>query len=242
MASSKTQFANRLLAGLPRDVLALLQPHLKQVALPLRRQLELPNKPVEHLYFVAEGIASVVAVTRPATTGEVGLIGSEGVSGLAVILGDSRSPHSIYMQVGGSGHRIESATMRAAMNGSPQLRSVVLRYAQSFMIQIAHTAVANSNAPVAQRLARWLLMAHDRVGGNEINLTHEFLALMLGTRRPGVTEALHALAQLGMISTKRKTIVLMDRSGLETYAGRYYGIPESEYARMIGASPARRVR
>jgi CRP-like cAMP-binding protein len=227
-------FHNRLLSALSPADLALLEPKLKAVTLELRKPLEHPNRTVDGLYFVEHGIASVVAVTKPETKGEVGLIGCEGVSGLAVILGDSRSPHSIYMQVGGDGQRIDASAMRDALNASESLRSVFLRFAQSFMVQIAHTAVANANAPVEQRLARWLLMAHDRVGGDEINLTHEFLALMLGTRRPGVTEALHALTQRGLIRTKRKAVVLVDRAGLEQQAGRYYGVPEAEYHRMIG--------
>jgi CRP-like cAMP-binding protein len=236
MARSKVinRFRNRLLAALLPADLALLEPKLKAVTLDLRTPLEHPDKTVDALYFIEHGIASVVAVTKPQTKGEVGLIGCEGMSGLAVILGDNRSPHSIYMQIGGDGQRIEASAMCDALDRSATLRAVVLRFAQSFMIQIAHTAVANSNAPVEQRLARWLLMAHDRVEGDDINLTHEFLALMLGTRRPGVTEALHALVQRGLIRTRRRTIVLVDRAGLEGHAGRYYGIPEAEYDRMIG--------
>jgi len=227
------KYRNRLLAALAPDDLASLAPHLTPVTLERRKNLECPNKAIQDLYFVEHGIASVVAVGD--AKGEIGLIGCEGVTGIAIILGDDRSPHETYIQVAGDGQRIGAAVMREIIMASPRLRSLLLRYAQSFMIQTAHTAVANVNGSGEQRLARWLLMAHDRIDGDDIPLTHEFIALMLGTRRPGVTEAVRALARRGLIRTERSLITLIDRVGLEKQAGKYYGVPEREYNRMIGS-------
>jgi CRP-like cAMP-binding protein len=226
------KYRNRLLATLAPADLALLEPQLNQVTLERRKRLELPNKTIQDVYFMEHGIASVVALSD--SKGEIGLIGCEGVSGMAVILGNHRSPHSTFMQVAGDGQRISVAAMRAAMSASPTLQNLLLRYAQSFMIQTAHTAAANVNAPGERRLARWLLMAHDRIDGDEIPLTHEFISIMLGTRRPGVTEAMRSLAHRGLIKTARGLITLIDRVGLEKHAGKYYGVPEAEYTRMIG--------
>ncbi|HEX3809558.1 MAG TPA: Crp/Fnr family transcriptional regulator [Rhizomicrobium sp.] len=231
---SPGKYRNQLLRALAVEDLARLEPHLKSVALALRTPLEQPNRSVADLYFLEEGIASVVVVTTPASKGEVGLVGREGVSGLCVLLGDNRTPHSVYMQLSGKGFRIEADVMRMALEQSTSLRTLFLRYAHSFVLQLSHTAAANVNAPVERRLARWLLMAHDRIGNNEITLTHEFLGLMIGTRRAGVTEAVRALAKRGLIRATRGNILLLDRRGLETQAGRFYGIAEAEYRRLIG--------
>jgi CRP-like cAMP-binding protein len=120
------------------------------------------------------------------------------------------------------------------MQDSPSLRISFLHFAQAFMVQTAHTAVANARGKLEERLARWLLMAHDRVDGDELPLTHEFLALMLGTRRPGVTVAFRLLEQKGLVSTKRALIVIDDRAGLIELAAEFYGVPEAESLRLTG--------
>jgi CRP-like cAMP-binding protein len=228
------QFRNRLLAALaPADV-ALLQGHLVAVTLDRRHPLEHPNRKIEHVYFMEHGIASVVAGGDSGREIEVGLIGCEGVSGLAVILGDDRSPHSTYMQVGGDGQKISAQMFREAMAQSPSLRKILMHYAQAFMVQTSFTAVANAKGSVEERLARWILMAHDRVEGDDIALTHEFLAVMLGTRRPGVTEAVQTLSRKGLIRADRGLVAVVDRDGLLKRAGKLYGGPEAEYERLIG--------
>ncbi len=227
-------FHNRLLAALAPTDLALLEPHLTSVTLDRRHPLEYPNKKIEHVYFIEHGIASVVAAGDSGRQIEVGLIGCEGVSGLAVILGDDRSPHSTYMQVGGSGQKISMQAFRDAMESSAELRTILLHYAQAFMVQTSHTAVANARGSVEERLARWMLMAHDRVDGDDIALTHEFIAVMLGTRRPGVTEAVQALTRKELIRTDRGLITVVNRDGLLKRAGKLYGVPEAEYDRLLG--------
>jgi len=226
--------ANRLLRKLAPADLALLSPHLEPVALKRRQVLERPNRPITHLYFVEQGIASVATPMDKNVLVEIGLIGREGVTGLAVILGSSTSPHSTFVQVAGSARRIAVKPMREALGGSQGLQNLMLRYAHCFMAQTAHNAVANARGTIARRLARWLLMASDRVDGDSIVLTHEFLAVMLGTRRPGVTVAMHDLSKLGLIRNGRGAVALLDRDGLLAHAGDLYGTPETEYRRQIG--------
>jgi CRP-like cAMP-binding protein len=225
---------NRLLSVLSDGDFALLQPHLRHVALPLLYDLERPNRKIEMVYFMEAGIASIVAVQSDGIRVEVGLVGREGMSGVAVVLGGAQSPHSTYIQVAGEGQRITANELRNAQNASPSLRDLLLKFAQVFMVQTAHTAVANARAHIDQRLARWILMAHDRTDDKTIPLTHEFLSLMLGVRRAGVTAALQTLKRQKLIDTGRNQIVVRNRKGLERKAGSSYGAPEKEYRRLIG--------
>jgi CRP-like cAMP-binding protein len=225
---------NQLLAALSPADLALLQPHLRDVALGLLKDLERPNRRIDAVYFPSIGIASVVAVQPDAGEIEIGLIGREGMSGSAIVLGGDQSPHSTYMQIAGEGQRIAVADLRRAMAASESLRVLLLKFVQVFMVQTAHTAITNARSRVDQRLARWILMAHDRSRDATLSLTHEFLALMLGVRRAGVTEALQNLKRQKLIGTGRNRITVLDRSGVERVAGGAYGVPEKEYRRLIG--------
>ena len=231
---STVQNSNMLLAALSAPDLARLQQHLKPVTLPLLQKLEQPNKPIEDIFFLTSGIASVVAVQSDDTRIEIGLIGREGMTGSSVLLGSATSPHATYIQAIGAGERIAVIELRKAAQQSETLHRLLLKYVQTFMVQTAHTAIANARANLPVRLARWILMAQDRVGGDDLALTHEFLALMLGVRRPGVTETLQVLSRKRLIKTGRGRIVVLDRKGLERSAGGYYGVPEQEYRRLIG--------
>ncbi len=225
---------NRLLAALSPGDFALLQPHLKPMALPVKRDLEHPNRRIDSIFFIEAGIASVVAVQSDETQVEVGLIGCEGMSGAAVVLGGDQSPHFTYIQVAGEGQRMEASELRKAMDASASLRSLLLKFVQAFMVQTAHTAIANARSHIDQRLARWILMAQDRTRSDMLALTHEFLALMLGVRRAGVTEALQSLKRKKLIDAGRNQIAVLNRKGIERLAGTAYGIPEREYRRLIG--------
>ncbi len=231
---STVQNSNMLLAALSAPDFALLQPHLIPLKLALLQKLEVPNKPIEDVYFLHDGIASVVAIQSGDTRVEIGLIGREGMTGAAVLLGSATSPHATYIQAVGSGERMAVVELLKAVQQSETLQRMFLKYVQSFMVQTAHTAIANARANLPERLARWILMAQDRVGGDDLALTHEFLALMLGVRRPGVTETLHVLSRKRLIKTSRGQILILDRKGLERSAGGYYGLPEQEYRRLIG--------
>ena len=225
---------NRLLAALSPTDLALLQPHLNFLAVAVRHEIERPNRRIDAVYFMEAGIASIVAVQADETQVEVGLVGPEGMTGTAVVLGGDQSPHSTYIQVAGEAQWIKADELRKAMRTSDSLRALLLKYVQVFMVQTTHTAIANARAQINRRLARWILMAHDRTGDKTLPLTHEFLALMLGVRRPGVTEALQNLKRQKLIDTARNQIMVLNRNGIEKMAGHSYGVPEKEYRRLIG--------
>ena len=225
---------NQLLAALPQDELDRLRPQLEPVSLALRQSLEEPATPIKHVYFLEQGLASIVASTEHHRRIEVGIVGREGVTGMPVIHGADCSPNQTFIQIAGAGLRISAGDLRQAMEESASLRKVLLRYAQAFMVQIAHTALCNGRHRTEERLARWLLMAHDRLDGDEVPLTHEFLSLMLGVRRAGVTVALEMLTKAGLISRSRSRITVLNRGGLQDAAGDSYGVPEAEYRRLMG--------
>jgi CRP-like cAMP-binding protein len=225
-----------LLESLSTDDFDLLEPHLESVTLGLRKSLERPNRRIETVYFPEGGFASVVAVQSGGKEVEVGLIGREGMTGLPIVFmfGNHRSPHATYIQAPGTGKCIPATELRKATQASLSLRDSLLKFVQAFGVQTTHTAVSNAPSKLDVRLARWLLMAHDRIGDDTLPLTHEFLSLMLGVRRPGVTEALHALRKQELISYARGQITVKNRKGLERKAGTAYGTPEAEYRRLIG--------
>ena len=226
--------ANRLLSRLSSEDFLLLQPNLKRVDLPLRKQLEQANRPIDQIYFPESGFASVVADGSGGRGIEVGLIGSEGMTGLPVLMGTDRSPHQTFIQSAGEGLRIGAGSLRKAMDHSRTLHRAFLLYAHAFALQVTNTATANGRSKIEQRLARWLLMAQDRIGKNEVALTHELLSLMLGVRRPGVTVALKSLEEAGAVRARRGVISILDRKRLERLANGAYGIAEAEYRRLLG--------
>jgi CRP-like cAMP-binding protein len=199
--------------------------------------LEPANTTIENVYFPLSGIVSVVAKSG-AEQIEAGVIGREGMTGAAVVMGNHRSPNEVYVQVAGSGLRIEADKLRAALDASESLRLLAQKFVQVFIAQVTQTALANGRAKLDERLARWLLMAHDRHDDDHLLLTHEFVALMLGVRRPGVTDALHELEGRGLLRATRGVIRILNRKGLEELAGSAYGVPEAEYKRLIGEAVA----
>ena len=226
--------SNTLLLSLSSPDFDLLAPHLEAVSLGLRKMLEKPDKRIENVYFPETGFASVVAIQRGGKEVEVGLIGREGMTGLPIVLGNHRSPHATYMQASGKGHSIPASELRQAIQASVSLRDSLLKFVQAFGVQTTHTAICNARSKLDVRLARWLLMAQDRIQDDILPLTHEFLSLMLAVRRPGMTDALNALRERGLISYRRGEITINDRKGMARVAGDAYGTPESEYRRLIG--------
>jgi CRP-like cAMP-binding protein len=207
--------SNRILSRLSRDDFALLEPNLKAVDLPVRMTLETRRKRIDNVYFIESGFASVVANGTKKPGIEVGIIGREGMSGLAIVLGSDRAQHATYIQVAGKGLRISADRLREADERSNTLHRAMLRYANSFLAQTTTTALANGRSKTEERLARWLLMADDRLDGDDLPLTHEFLGLMLGTHRPGVTIAVQALEEAGLVTTRRSYITIVNRKALE---------------------------
>jgi CRP-like cAMP-binding protein len=232
VTQGRIETANTLIACLPAQEAIRLAPLLERVVLKQRDVLIEPFQPISHVHFFEGGLSSEIAINADNSRIEVGCIGREGLSGLPVVLGTKSTPHRSFVQSGGKALRIRADDLQQAMDDLPLLRQLLLRYAQVFMIQIAATALADGRYKVEQRLARWLLMSQDRLG-DKLNLTHDFLALMLGVRRPSVTEALHVLEGEGMIKAARGLITIRSREKLEELAGGSYGVPESEYRRII---------
>ena len=232
-APSTTAVRNRLLAALRPADLELLLPHLKPVDLPLRHSLEAAGQAIDNVYFLESGIASVVAVDSRGRRIEAGIIGNEGMTGVSLVLGADSSPNETFIQIAARGHRIAARRIREAMQASATLREMFLRFANAFMVQTTQTALANGRGRVEERLARWLLMARDRVEDDSLPLTHEFLALMLGVRRSGVTVALHELEGAGFVKSIRGVVIVRDRSGLERLAAGFYGVAEAELGRLL---------
>jgi CRP-like cAMP-binding protein len=219
----------------PKDF-ALIQPGLVRVELPLRKQLEGRNKKIEHVYFLESGVAAVSAAAGSTQNTAVGVIGKEGMTGLSLILQTNLSANETVMQIAGAGWRLPASGLRAAISASHTLHARFLQYVHAMMVQIGGTALANARFTVGTRLARCLLMAQDRIEGAEIQLTHELLALMLGTRRPGVTNALTQMEEKRIIETSRGLVYIRNRAALIVAAQGSYSETEVEYLRALGGS------
>jgi len=224
MVKTQARSPNHILSRLPRQDFRLLESHLVDVDLPVRKPLVVRNKRIDNVYFIEAGIASVVA-NGSGKQIEIGLIGREGMTGLGIVMGNDHSPYDTYMQVAGRGLGISASKLRAADERSTALHRLIMKYTDAFLVQTAQTALANGRSKIEERLARWLLMASDRLESDELPLTHEFLALMLGTQRPGVTIALHSLERGGLITTRRSAITILDRKALEKNSNGTYIVP-----------------
>ena len=224
---------NRLLKALSPDDFALLQPHLQPMATELHQSLIAPNAPVKQLFFPEVGFGSV---TTHGGTGkvEVGLIGREGLAGASpILLGSDRTPLDHFVQSAGEMLSITTQALCTAISQSASLHKLLLRSVQVQILQTAQTAYVNATYTVDIRLARWLLMCHDRLDGDELPLTHEFLSMMLGVQRSSTTLAVQALEGHRLIKARRGRITILDRAALEKVADDGYGLPEAEYARLI---------
>jgi CRP-like cAMP-binding protein len=211
---------NSILSRLSAGDFQLLAPHLEPIDLPVLKFLERRGKVINTIYFPESGFVSVVADgKRPV---EVGLIGREGMTGLPVVLGHDRNGNDVFVQASGHGHGLRASELRKAIEKSGKLHKALLRYVHSFLQQSTLTAVANARLSIEERLARWLLMADDRIDGRDLRLTHELLAMMLAVRRPGVTEALQKLERASAVAAKRGCIVILDRGALEQMAAGTY--------------------
>jgi CRP-like cAMP-binding protein len=231
---ARSTYGNLILDTLPHDDVAMLEKHLEPVALPVRRRLHSVERRITDVYFVSSGIVSVVGTNgRRGKPAEVGIVGSEGLSGIEIVLADDRSQHEVFVQVAGNGFRMPAERLAEAMDTSPTLRRMLLRFASSFLIQVTETALANATAKADQRLARWLLLADDRLNGNAVPLTHDFLAVMLCIRRSGVTVAIRDLSRDGLVKNSRGAVLVLDRKGLAERAGAIYGRSRNELKRLL---------
>jgi CRP-like cAMP-binding protein len=206
-------FKNAILSHLSPDVVAQLTPDPLRLA--LRLVLYEPNKPIAYAYFPEEGVISVVAQLENGSSIEIGTIGREGLAGSVLLLGVESVPFRHFIQIEGFGHRVSARRFLNVVKESAELRDRVLRYEASFRTQTMQGMACNGMHNVEQRCCRWLLMTRDRVDSNDLKLTHEFLGLMLGVRRPSVTDVLAPLQTAGLVKSNRGTITILDRSGLE---------------------------
>lgn len=236
MPLDQFQIQNRLLKAMPAPCFAALAAQLEPVDLPLGHVLVEPDLPTTRVYFLEGGLGSIVATASDGERVEVGHIGYEGMSATHLLLKSRRTPNKTFMQVAGSGLALPANVLEQVLLQHQAASDLLLRYVQSCELQLAHSALANARYEMPQRLARWLLMCHDRLRVADLSLTHEFLSLMLGVRRSGVTDQIHVIQGLGMIKATRGNIRVVDRAKLEELAGGSYGIPEREYERLIGES------
>jgi len=232
-APQQSSIRNQLLTRMLAEDYAALQPHLEPVPLEMKKTLFEPDQPIEHVYFLDSGYASIVTGSDGNKV-EIGMIGREGMVGVSVVLGIDRSPFEHFIQSPGQGWRLPAAHLDQVVEERSSLRRLLLRYAQAINIQSSRTAYVNAEYPLEARLARWLLMCHDRVDGDDIPITHEFMAMMLGVRRAGVTTSTHILEGNRLIRATRGRVTILDREGLEKLADDSYGMPEREYARLMG--------
>lgn len=224
---------NRLLSVLAADALERLRPHLEPVALTLRATLYRPNEPISHVYFPCNAVCSLILTLEGGVTVEFGTVGNEGLLGLPVFLGADSTPGEAFAQVAGRALRLPADILRQQTAGGGALHDLLQRYAQAFTNQIAQTAACNRAHSVDERCARWLLMTHDRVGGDRFRLTQQFLAQMLGVRRATVNTAASILQRAGFIRYSRGVIAVADRPGLESAACTCYRTVREEFERLL---------
>ena len=230
---------NQVLASLARDDAVRVTQCLSPVRLELRQRLEVADRPITKVYFPLRGIVSVVTVSSNRRhESEIGLIGYEGMTGSAIVLGARTSPSNAFVRMEGDGLCLGAGDLIRLLDESLSLRCALLRYIHVFAVQTAQTALANARGNITNRLARCLLMVHDRAADDELRLTHEFLSIMLDVRRAGVSVALNDLDSRGLISTTRKSILIKSRAGLELAADGLYGVAERELARLVVTPPA----
>lgn len=230
----QAQSRNALLGALPPSSLAALAPFLQPVQLPNGFIIARPNHLISDVYFPEQGVASMILSAPSGEQVETGLVGREGVVPLSGLFGGERTSASVIMQIAGVGQRISVLALSRVANQDRDLAVLLIRYLQASSVQIAHTVLANAVGNIEARLARWLLMCHDRVGAPDLALTHEFLSIMLAVRRAGITEALHELESAHLIKSRRSLVTIVDRARLEQLAAGLYGQAEAEHRRIMG--------
>jgi len=226
--------ANRLLGLLPPRDYERLRPYLQRLPLTYRQSLYRAHKPLGFVYFFETGVGSLVNTMANGDASEVGTIGNEGVVGLPLLLGDDRAPTSVYVQVPGAGLRMKASLFKKELARSASMRAVMHRYAHAFFNQVAQSAACNQFHSLEQRCCRWLLMTHDRMQSDEFLLTQEFLAMMLGVQRTGVTAAAGALQRSGLINYKRGNVTIIERRSLIRRSCECYSVSKKEFDRLLG--------
>lgn len=226
---NRFQTNNHILNALSEEDYERLIPHLEQVDLPLSEIIYHPEETIKYLYFLNNGMSSVIATTPLGESVEIGVIGREGIIGVNVLLGISSTPHETLIQQAGEGWRLSTEAIKEEFNRSGALRNSILLFVHALMMQIGQTALCNRLHQIEQRLSRWLLICDDRSDGETLTLRQEFLALMLGSNRPTVSLAAIALQSGGFIKYSRGKINIIDREGLEEFSCDCYQVIKPDY-------------
>ncbi|MEH2109634.1 Crp/Fnr family transcriptional regulator [Nostoc sp.] len=233
---------NKLLAALPASDYERLAPHLKLVALPLRKVLYEPGEPIAHVYFPDKAVVSIVTAMEDGSTVEASIVSNEGMVGIPVILGDNTTTTTAFVQVSGAGMQIDADILRAEFNRGGAIQILLLRYVQAAYSELAQGTACNRLHTLEERLARWLLTVSDRLESEDFPLTQEFISQMLGVRRSGVTVAASTLSRAGMIAYQRGHISIVNRENLEATSCECYQVIQKEFARLLGFSPNKRAK
>ena len=233
MADSSTPRQNHLLAALPDAEYERLSPHLELVKMPLGEALCESGGHLQHVYFPTTSIVSLLYVMEDGASAEIAVVGNEGLLGISLFMGGETTPSRAVVQSNGYGYRLRAQHLKQEFNrGGPLLR-LLLRYTQALITQMAQTAVCNRHHSVDQQLCRWLLLSLDRLPSNELIMTQELIANMLGVRREGVTEAAGKLQHAGLIEYSRGHITVKDRAGLEKHVCECYQVVKTEFDRLL---------
>ena len=225
---------NRLLDALPPRILAGLQPGSETIPLETSQVIQEPGAKADYVFFPTSGVISIMVLTADGATVETAMAGKEGMFSISVILGDDHPSQKAIVQLAGSAVRIRSSQMKQAVAEDAELRRLLLRYAQAIMTTATQAAACNRLHQLEQRCARWLLSARDRAEGDTFHITHEFLATMLGVRRPGVTVAVQNYRDSGLIAYSHGSMTILDRAGLEKASCECYRVIQDEFNRLLG--------
>ncbi len=224
---------NYLLAALPAVEFERLAAHLELVAMPVGNVLCESGGKLQHVYFPTTAIVSLQYVMENGASAEIAGVGNEGVLGISLFMGGETTPSRALVQTGGHGYRLKAALLGQEFNRAGKAQQLLLRYTQALLTQISITAACNRHHSVEQQLSRWLLSTLDRLPSNELTMTQELIASMLGVRREGVTEAAGKLQLSGIISYRRGHITVLDRSGLNAHACECYDVVRKEFERLL---------
>ncbi len=230
--------SNRLLAALPEAEWSRWQPKLDSVQMPLGQVLYEPGGTLSHVYFPTTAIVSLLYVMENGASAEIAVVGNEGIVGVSLFMGGGSTPSRAVVQSAGEGFRLDSRTMLDEFERAGPVMHLLLRYTQALITQMAQTAVCNRHHSVDKQLCRWLLLSLDRLRSNELEMTQELIANMLGVRREGVTESALKLQRAGLIHYSRGHITVLDRAGLEKRTCECYAVVRKEYERLLPARPA----
>jgi CRP-like cAMP-binding protein len=233
MSARHTPNQNQLLAALPAEILERIFPHLELISMPLGEVLYESGGQLQHVYFPTTAIVSLHYIMENGASAEIAGVGNEGVLGISLFMGGNTTPSRATVQATGCGYRLKRRLLMEEFNRGGVMQHLLLRYTQALITQVSQTAVCNRHHSVEQQLCRWLLSTLDRLPSNELTMTQELIASMLGVRREGITEAAGHLQQAGFIRYRRGHITVLDRTGLESRVCECYTVVKNEFDRLL---------